>query len=740
MAHRRNGAPPLVARLTVLTLLVLTASGAGAARWDTYNNANRLNSVTATGGVVWCASDLGLHRYDPGTGRFTRFAKDAAQLAANAVTEVEVDAAGNTWMATRGRGVSVMTPTGSWRTLNVFDGLPSDTVLCLEPSILGMWVGTKKGAALFSGLELTAVWPDGINPSPFASDQVFDILHVGDSTWIATANGAYVTRSDEGINWFRRVAGLSGNAIASLAARGSEVWCVAANSVYRGGESGAWTESEEGLPATPAYSIRARGDTLVLGTGAGVFRRIGAGTWSLLGVGFPGRAFVDFADDGQIWAGNVEAPWRWDGAAWLRLDIPGPGGNWVQGMALEGSRPWIATRDRGIARFDGTSWRTFAYRSGATIDTTLFSDDFVFTMFVDSRGDKWAGDWGGSIARLDDSGAVPSFTHFYGNNEPGYNEANTYGWASAEAPNGDVWIGLDTASLGVITPLGLHRISPGGARQTFNPQNGAAMSNSQVRTIAFAPGPGFEMWVGYARSGVDIFTDPTLATRSGHIGTLVAEGGLLNDDVWSIQFNGDSTWIGTSSGLSRFSRSTRERRENLLTAAPSTDGAVNPLSIDGEGGVWWGTKEGLYHRRPDRSVEVFTEANSPLLSNVVHTVAVDRVSGDVWIGTILGVNRYSPGSSNPTPGGGLSTFTTYPNPAFLSAAGVRLFGQGVSGPFTGRVHDVRGRLVRRLAGNATTGGLWDARDEEGRRVGPGLYLLAVTQGGVTRTGRVLLVR
>jgi hypothetical protein len=120
-----------------------------------------------------------------------------------------------------------------------------------------------------------------------------------------------VTKSDEGVTWFARTTGLAENRVQSLAGRGGEVWCVAANRVYRGGETGAWTLSEEGLPATPSYSIRARGDTLLLGTGVGVFRRVGAADWQPLGVDYPGNAWVDFADDGAP-AGNVEGLWNWD--------------------------------------------------------------------------------------------------------------------------------------------------------------------------------------------------------------------------------------------------------------------------------------------------------------------------------------------------------------------------------------------------------------------------------------------
>ena len=67
-------------------------------------------------------------------------------------------------------------------------------------------------------------------------------------------------------------------------------------------------------------------------------------------------------------------------------------------------------------------------------------------------------------------------------------------------------------------------------------------------------------------------------------------------------------------------------------------------------------------------------------------------------------------------------------------------GAGVAGSFEGNVFDIRGRMIRSLRGNATNSGLWDAKDEEGRQVAPGLYFIRVTQSGVTRTGRVVLVR
>jgi ligand-binding sensor domain-containing protein len=734
-------------RLALLILLCGAAAPAAAARWDTYNNANKLNSVRAVAGAVWTASDLGLHRYDTASGKFTRVAKAFGELASNSIDEVETDATG-TWFGTKGKGLSVQRPNGTWRTLSTFDGLPSDSVTALEPSSTGMWVGTRRGLALFDGFTLTAVWPDGVNPSPFGSDVINDIAHVGDSTYVATNNGVYVTKTDEGVVWSRRVVGLAaptGLTVTAVKGLGTEVWCLAGGDVYRGGQTGTWTMEENGFTSTVA-TLTARQGQLFIGTADGVLRWDGDASWQPLGAGgFPFNAWVDVDPAGTTWAGNPEGLWRWDGATWQYYRSPGPAGNWVQGMQLTGSTLWFTTRDRGTSRFDGTNWRTYVPAPGPiSIDTTFYGPGDMFGLLADPDGTVWAGQWGAGIAHIDGSVEPPLFRHWLDPAHGNFNHLNTYVWSSATDLSGNHYFGLDTPSLGVITPIGINKIGFDGSVTNFSPQGGQAMSGPQVRAIAFAPDPPFEMWVGYARLGVDVFTDPTLDTRAAHFAETVPGGtpGLLDNDIWGIEINGDDVWIATADGLSRYSRASRTRRENVTTPPPSSQGAVHPLSIDAEGGVWWATSGGVFHRKPDRSIEVFTAENSPLLSNDVHSVIVDKATGDVWIGTVLGVNRYSPsgGTTGPPTTGDGSRFAVYPNPAFQSSTGLILRSTDLTGPFKGKVYDVHGRVVRELLGNASTGAVWNGLDQFGKRVPPGVYFFRVEAAGVVRKSRVLLLR
>jgi len=722
------------------------APPARAVRWDTYNNANLLNVARQTPAGVWCASSLGLHRYDPASGAFTRVDKSVGQLASDAIADVAVDGQGSTWFATQEKGVSVFTSQGAWRTLSAFDGLPGDTVTCLTPSALGMWIGTTQGLALFNGFTLTAVWPDGVNPSPFSSNRIRGVAVTGESTYVATNDGVYVTKSSEGVTWSRRTTGLFNLDVKSIAALGTQAWCVSGGVIENGGETGAWAPSILGLGGATGVSLFAKNGVLLAGTTAGVFRWDGVSTWQPVGsLGFPLSAQLDIDDAGDFAAGNADGLWLWNGSTWNLHTSSGPVGNWVQGMQLVGSKLYVSTRDRGLARFDAGAWRSFYPSPGATPDTTFLSPASFFSLLAARDGTLWTGIWGADISRLDDSTEPPHVTHYYGaaDGTVPYDVRNSLGWSSTQDAAGNIWIGGDTFSLGVITPIGINVIGTNGSRTNYSPLGGAAMSGPQIRSLTFAPGPLFELWVGYARAGVDVFRDPTLATRFARFSTAdnIPNANLSNDDVWAVEFNGDSAWIATSDGLSRYSRATRQRIEVITTSSPSSQGAVHPLSIDASGGVWWATVVGVFHRRTDRTVEVFNADNSPLITNDVHSVFVDRATGDVWIGTVLGLNRYN--ADAPPAGGNVvvpATFGVYPNPALVSEASLGLCARDLSGPFVGQVYDVRGRVVKQLLGNATSGGLWDGTDANGGAVRPGLYFLKIDSGGKTRVGRVVLVR
>jgi hypothetical protein len=72
------------------------------------------------------------------------------------------------------------------------------------------------------------------------------------------------------------------------------------------------------------------------------------------------------------------------------------------------------------------------------------------------------------------------------------------------------------------------------------------------------------------------------------------------------------------------------------------------------------------------------------------------------------------------------------------------FEQATAGPSRLEIYDVAGRRVRALDGVANTAGSgqirWNGRDDRGREVGGGVYVLRLTVGGEVVTGRVVKVQ
>ena len=735
-AARRRLTLFLAATIAGCTLLG-AAPAARAVVWEVHNNANDLVSVERAGNRVWCLSLNGVHAFDPSTGSFERHFRQPAGLVSNRAVGAAQDGFGNVWVGTDGGGSAFVTPDGRWRSVTGQQGLPSDSVRALEPLGDGMWVGTSAGLAFFVGVDIVGAIPDGVNPSPFASNDVRAIETFGTRTWIGTTNGVYT--STDGVNWQPVNAGLGSTDIRSLAHDGIRLWALSAGGL-------AWWEGNTGTwSAAPTVGggrrLSASGGLLHVAAPSGVWRwDEGAQVWQSLGG--PSATDVDADGAASVWASSSAGLWRYNGTSWGNIRSPGPIGNWIHGMDVQGEAVYVSTRLGGTSRFDDArGWRTFL--GGAAADTSFRSSDFHFGCFVDREGYKWVGDWGGSIARFDDSGPTTAFTHFFDSSPDSVDY--TIGWAAAHDPTGPRWIGLDTRSRGSVEPRGLIRIDNDGTRSFFEPGT-AVMSGRQIRAIAFAPDN--SMWVGYADAGVDVFQDRTLQSRIAHID--VGPNALVNPDVWSIVFEGSDAWILCSGSLVklRLTGTTTSRQATLFLPSVSDEGAVHPMTLDGNNAIWVATTGGLFRRDPGGSVTSLTVANSPLLSNDAHSVVYNPTTGDVWVGTLLGLNRLRP---DPPPSNeriaDLPALVISPNPQRISAIGSRFQVRAGNGEPLARtdvrIYDLRGRLVSVQRTDDLGQLFWEPVDRFGNRLGVGVYFLRSYEfdenGRLTASGNGRLV-
>jgi ligand-binding sensor domain-containing protein len=164
---------------------------------------------------------------------------------------------------------------------------------------------------------------------------------------------------------------------------------------------------------------------------------------------------------------------------------------------------------------------------------------------------------------------------------------------------------------------------------------------------------------------------------------------------------------------------------------------VRALAVDGANRKWVGTTNGVWlvSSTGDKIVYRFTVDNSPLPSNLIQKIAVDPVTGEVYIGTAQGLVSFR---STATEGGETnSNVITFPNPVPSGYNGTIAI-KGLVANADVKITDISGQLVFRtqaLGGQA----VWNGKDYTGRRPQSGVYLIYVTNrdGSQTFAGKMV---
>lgn len=258
-------------------------------------------------------------------------------------------------------------------------------------------------------------------------------------------------------------------------------------------------------------------------------------------------------------------------------------------------------------------------------------------------------------------------------------------------------------------------------------------------------------WIPSLRSPVGLFLLDDRGTphrrsddKTVFHGTFVDQDGntVMPTAIYAVAQDKDGTlWVSLENGLITIPAKVDFQKSNACERIkiPRNDGTnladyllntekINAIAVDGANRKWFGTAaSGLYLISEDglETIEHFTEENSPLPSNEILSLAIEPITGQVFIGTGAGLMVYQSDASMPSDS--YSNAYAYPNPVRPDYEGVITI-TGLMDESAVHIIDNAGNLVcqtRSYGGQA----VWDGKTGDGRRVASGVYSALCNEPG-----------
>lgn len=396
---------------------------------------------------------------------------------------------------------------------------------------------------------------------------------------------------------------------------------------------------------------------------------------------------------------------------------------WVSG----GSRgnPWSRY---GIYRFKNNSWQNYNYMTSDSLKAV--SNISISITNPTNPAHIIAGSYGDGIVEFIDGNIVKTWGYYNSPLEPaaglGVGYIRIAGMTFDNKQN--LWI----SQWGAINPLAVKRND--GKWQKFN------LNNEITKKLAgeMVSTPWGDIWTILEDDGILVFNPDKLLNNqpnSYKIFQVKRSDGTTFKDMRALALDNDETmWIGMKTGgifvyynprnvltsdviASQLIIEVDDRAEYLLGAENITD-----IKIDGGNRKWIATLGGgvfLLNEGGNKQILNLTNENSPLISNNVFSVDINKESGEVFFATELGIISYvgSATEGNTT----LSNIVVYPSPVSSNYDGPVII-RGLMEDTTIKIADLSGRLIYETYSNGGTA-IWNIRDFDGNRVPSGVYMI-----------------
>jgi ligand-binding sensor domain-containing protein len=418
---------------------------------------------------------------------------------------------------------------------------------------------------------------------------------------------------------------------------------------------------------------------------------------------------------------------------------------WVASGALEADHPDFNIKS-GIYYFSDNHWNTFDLTNDAVYSQAAANSPAVICVAIDPNDPEHAfiGNWGSGLLEFRNNGGVTI-----------YNESNSS--IRSIDPNYIIVGGVtfdDDGNLWVVSGGNTNSISvrkPDGVWQSFVIPDVTAASYGLYKLIVDDYGQKWFIARGGASAGagVCVFKENDINSASNNQFKILTDrsgnGALPDIFVRDLAKDKDgSVWLGTNKGVaviynpgSVFSGGNYDAERIII----EQDGhaqylleteIVTSVVIDGANRKWFGTfSGGVFLMSSDGTKQLlnFNTANSPLPSNLITSIAIDDLTGEVFFGTDKGIISYR-GDATEGQEECKNTFV-FPNPVMHEYNGPVAI-RGLVGNSDVKITDIAGNLVYHTIANGGEA-IWNGTNFKGERAQTGIYTVFVTNEDGTQT-------
>ncbi len=362
------------------------------------------------------------------------------------------------------------------------------------------------------------------------------------------------------------------------------------------------------------------------------------------------------------------------------------------------------------------------------LNTNLY--DFTYTAYAKKRDWQIAATHSFGVLIFQNNQIIARWDE---TNSPLKKRVDGFIWVSGicEDSKGNIWL----ISYGAETPLLCYTTS--GTWKTFeigfsgeNELKGLEIDNNNNK------------WLIRQRGGILVFNegkDADSKSDDQYI-VLTAQSGLRSNDVNTICADElGYVWIGTNQGLNIFTGSgklfSNPKLEPFVIEQNGSIGYlmgeenITDILFDGGNRKWMSTTNGLFLVEPygQRVVRHFQTTNSPLISNRIQCLGQIDETGEIFLGTDLGIQSYR-SDAKADLGSFDDQIKIYPNPVHPTYTGVITI-EGLTNNAIVKITDAQGRLIYETKANGGKA-TWDGKRLNGTTPNSGVLLVfAVNEDG-----------